>query len=99
MNDTTTTTIQPEQDQPTSKTWDMATSEYCVTWDGPGSGLILTKKIPGGRLTPIDFDGKNKLFSSTADAQAGFDIFLARTEARRNAPTPLFTEHKKRNRI
>ncbi len=98
MNDTTTT-IQPEMDQPTSKAWDMTDSEYCVKWAGSGSGLILTKKIPGGRLTPIDFDGKNKLFSSYADAQAGFEIFLARTEARRNAPAPLFNEHRKHNRI
>jgi len=93
MNDTTTTP--PDITNHTSKTWDMVNSEYCVTWAGPGSGLILTKKIAGGRLTPIDFDGKNKQFASDTDAQVGFDIFLARTEARRNLPAPLFTEHRK----
>jgi hypothetical protein len=75
-----------------SSLWELPASEYHVVWNGPGTPLILTKKIAGGRMTPVDFDGKSKVFVSHEDAQAGFDIFMALTKARRSAPQSAVTE-------
>ena len=93
----TATPLQTKIDQ-TGLRWNMPNSEYCVIWAGPGTSLILTKKAPGGRLTAIDFDSKSKTFPSHEEAQAGFDFFLARTEARRNAQPPAFVEHSIRHK-
>jgi hypothetical protein len=90
MNDTT---VAFQTDTLTgSSLWELPDSEYHIVWNGPGAPLILTKKISGGRMTPVDFDGKSKVFVSHGDAQAGFDIFLALTKARRSAQQAAVTE-------